>query len=363
MSKLDDDTKNLRTRCGYKPSECIITFEKNLSDAGGMAIGKCLHFGIDLICSGGLNSFFKILWDYSINHINIASVRIFMYLKKRMLEIDLLVKTFPDETLYNNKDFQNKIGEMILIVHDAPKSPKLVWPKVGSETHNETWIRSAAISSNTEIVNKVWKQEGDLAILKTVGNEICKSLSEYSLERVLFWMKWCYEEDTIARKEHSRGSLTTIDRGSGKSKNDIGFYFLAIFVESYKELARKEQIRMHEEFLNIVEIFKLNDVRFATSFKKNLLGLMARILCEVPKWKIPAANSLIKDHVVLSRAVEQTPKFFMEVLQYPSVSSGNLQKLLKKKGKEETTKQDKKKLSMEEQFAAFDKAMEAYMMK
>jgi hypothetical protein len=120
---------------------------------------------------------------------------------------------------------------------------------------------------------------------------------------------------------------------------------------------------MHEEFLNIVEIFKLNDVRFATSFKKNLLGLMARILCEVPRWKIPAANSLIKDHVVLSRAVEQTPKFFMEVLQYPSVSSGNLQKLLKKKGKEENAKQDKKKLSMEEQFAAFDKAMEAYMMK
>jgi hypothetical protein len=90
---------------------------------------------------------------------------------------------------------------------------------------------------------------------------------------------------------------------------------------------------------------------------------MAKILCEVPRWKIPAANALIKDPVVISRAVQQTPKFFAEVLQYPSVSSGNLNKLLKKKGKMDAVKKDSKKLSMEEQFAAFDKAMEVYMTK
>ena len=120
---------------------------------------------------------------------------------------------------------------------------------------------------------------------------------------------------------------------------------------------------MHEEFLSIIEIFKTHDQRFTTSFKKNLLGLCARILCEVPRWKVPAANPLIKDPLVLARAVEQCPKFFMEVLQYPSITSSNLQKLLKKKGKAESTKKDSKKLTMEEQFAAFDKAMEAYMMK
>ena len=30
---MEDDSKNLRTRCGYKPNECIHSFEKNLSDA------------------------------------------------------------------------------------------------------------------------------------------------------------------------------------------------------------------------------------------------------------------------------------------------------------------------------------------
>ena len=357
---MDDDVKNLRTRCGYVPSECIQSFEKNLMDSGGVAVGKALHFGVDLVLSGGLHSFFKILWNYSLNHINIASVRVFMYLKKRMTEIDDLVKIYPDETLYNNLDFQQKIGEMILILHDAPKFPKLTWPKVGTETHDDIWIKSIAPVSDTEIVNKVWKPEGDLMILKIVGNQICRNLSEHSLERVLFWMKWTFEEETRIKKENKKNSLTTIERGTS-GKHDVSYYFLVLFVEYYKELARKQQIRMNDEFQSIIEIFQSNDARFNTTFKKNLLGLCARILCEVPRWKVPAANPLIKDPLVLSRAVSQTPKFFTEILQYPSVSSVNLQKLLKNKGKQQ--KKESKKLTMEQQFEAFDKAMELYMMK
>lgn len=360
-----DDIKNLRTRCGYVPSECIQAFEKNLMDSGGVALGKSIHFGVDLVVSGGLHSFFKIIWNYALNHINIASVRIFMYLKKRMTEIDDLVRIYPDETLYNNLDYQQKIGEIILILHEAPKFPKLTWPKVGSETHDDTWIRSIAVSTDTEIVNRVWKSEGDLMILKIVGNKICKDMAEHSLERVLFWMKWTFEEDNKLKKEHKKGSLTTIERGvGGKGRgNEVGYYFLTLFVEYYKELARKQQIRMNEEFQSIIEIFQSNDPRFTTTFKKNLLGLCARILCEVPRWKIPAANPLIKDPLVLSRSVGQTPKFFTEILQYPSVSSTNLQKLLKNKGKEQNVKKTSKKVTMEEQFEAFDKAMELYMMK
>ena len=360
----DDDVKNLRTRCGYIPSECIQAFEKNLMDSGGVAIGKCLHFGIDLICSGGYMSFFKIIWNYALNHINMGSLRIFMYLKKRMTELDNLIKIYPDETLYNNLDFQTKISEIILILHDAPKFPKMVWPKVGTETHDGTWIKSVSVlnGSSVEIVNRVWK-DGDLMVLRTIGNHICFSLSEHSLERALYWMKWGFEEETKVRKENSKGSLTTVDRGDGgKSKHEISYYYLQLFVEYYKELARKQQIRMNEEFLAIIELFKNQDVRITATFKKNLLGLCARILCEVPRWKIPAANPLIKDPIVLSRAVSQAPKFFTEILQYPSVTSKNLEKMLKNKGKIEK-KTTKKLLSMEEQFAAFDAAMEKYMMK
>jgi hypothetical protein len=118
---------------------------------------------------------------------------------------------------------------------------------------------------------------------------------------------------------------------------------------------------MNEEFLAIVELFRGQDLRITNSFKKNLLGLSARILCEVPRWKVPAANPLIKDPLILSRAVSQSPKFFVEILKYPSVTSKNLEKMLKNKGKVE--KKGNKKISMEEQFAAFDAAMEKYMTK
>jgi hypothetical protein len=165
------------------------------------------------------------------------------------------------------------------------------------------------------------------------------------------------------KKENSHATLTTIDRSvNGKGKGDISYYFLAILSEIYKELGRKQLIRMNEEMQSLVDLFRSTDIKFSTSFKKNLLGIIAQIVCEVPRWKIPAANPLIKDPVVLGRTLPQCPKFFVEILQYPSVSSNNLNKLLKSKGKVEK-KKDNKKLSMEEQFEAFDKAMEDYMKK
>ena len=359
----NDDLKNLRTRCGYIPSESIIAFEKNLHESGAVSLGKCLHFAIDLICSGGIHSFFKIIWNYALNHIGIASIRIFMYLKIRINDLDELIKKYPDETLYNNKEFQTKICEMILILHDAPKSHKIVWPKVGVETHNLDWFKSVTSAQPTEIVNKVWNSDGDLRILYFLGNEIVKSASEYSCERLLFWIKWGFEEEAKLKKENAHSALTTVDRSStGKGKGEVSYYFLSLLAEIYKELSHKNMIRMNEEFQSLIDIFRSSDLKFTMSFKKNLLALIAQIVCEVPRWKVPAANALIKDPVVLTRTLPQCSKFFVEVLQYPSVASQNLNKLFKSKGKIEK-KKDTKKLSMEEQFEAFDKAMEDYMKK
>ena len=359
----NDDLKNLRTRCGYVPSESIIAFEKNLHETGVVGLGKCLHFAIDLICSGGIHSFFKIIWNYSLNHIGIASVRIFMYLNKRISDLEELIKKYPDETLYNNQEFQTKVCEMILILHDAPKTHKIVWPKVGVETHDSLWFKSVASAPATDIVNKVWKGDGDLRILYFLGNEIVKSASEYSSERVLFWIKWGFEEEAKMKKENNHSTLTTVDRSStGKGKGEVSYYFLAILSEIYKELSRKSMIRMNEEFQSLIDIFRSSDLKFSLSFRKNLLALIAQIICEVPRWKVPAANPLIKDPVVLTRTLPQCSKFFVEVLQYPSVASQNLNKLFKSKGKIEK-KKDNKKLSMEEQFQAFDKAMEEYIKK
>jgi hypothetical protein len=48
---------------------------------------------------------------------------------------------------------------------------------------------------------------------------------------------------------------------------------------------------------------------------------MIQIISEVPRWKIPAAQPLIKDPILMSRAVQQSVRFFQEVVQKPSVVS------------------------------------------
>ena len=48
---------------------------------------------------------------------------------------------------------------------------------------------------------------------------------------------------------------------------------------------------------------------------------MIQIISEVPRWKVPAAQPLIKDPVVMSRAVQQSVRFFLEVVQKPPVQS------------------------------------------
>ena len=48
---------------------------------------------------------------------------------------------------------------------------------------------------------------------------------------------------------------------------------------------------------------------------------MVLVITEVPRWKVPAAQPLIKDPTVMSRAVQQSVRFFQEVLVKPKVNS------------------------------------------
>ena len=48
---------------------------------------------------------------------------------------------------------------------------------------------------------------------------------------------------------------------------------------------------------------------------------MILVITEVPRWKVPAAQPLIKDPTVMSRAVQQSVRFFQEILVKPRVNS------------------------------------------
>jgi hypothetical protein len=351
------------TRCGYKPNESLHSFETCLSDSGAVATGKSLHFSADVLCSGGYDIWVKTIWDYVIHHVGIASPRIFVYLRKRFKELDELFKRFPDEQLYHTDEFHTRCGEIIMVLREVPRRPKLVWPKVGPETHLGGWLRTVSGAAETAVIKRVWKGEGDMMLLRVGGCEILQAIADGSTEKTLFWIRWFFEEETAAKKQNKGASLSTIARGPDGS-HDVGHYIAALFVEAYKDLAARQLIRMNEELAVLVDLWRGGDARISPSGRRHILGLLGQILCEIPRWKVPAAPALIKDPVQVSRAVGQSGKFFREVLANPAVKNEKeIIKLFRSKGlaAKREKKKDEQTMSFEQKMTAYDSAMDDWL--
>jgi hypothetical protein len=355
-----EEEEKPRTRCGYEPHEALRAHESSLGQAGAVSTGRALPFAADIVTSGGIDVFVRAIWDFAFSHIGIASPRIFVYLKKRIEEIHDILKRIPDEQAYTSEEFQIRIGEIVLVVRDAPTRTLVTWPKVGVETHLEGWIRAVAAATPTAVLNKVGKAEGDSPLLRTGGAELCKAITDGSLERALFWIKWFFEEEAKLKKEIKGASLSTYDRASpgSKQKGGVGFFIMALYAEMYKELADKQLVRMHEEFQCILRMWKTGDTQIQGSARKQILTILTQILCEVPRWKVPAAPPLIKDPVAMSQAIRQVPKFFREVIAYdPPKSLPAILKAFRSRGKVPKLKKGE---AVETKMDAFDKALDDY---
>jgi len=353
-----------RTRCGYTPSESIRAFDKAMLENGAIGTGKALHFAADIVTSGGIDSIIRSMWDYAICHIGLASPRIFVYLKRRIEEIRKMMAQLPDEGAYSNEEFQVRMGEIVLVLREAPARTVLSWPKVGAETHNEGWIRAIASAPETAVLRKVWRPEGDSSILRTVGAELCKAITDGATEKALFWIKWLFEEEARVKKEVKGGNLTSYERGApgSKQKAGVGFFVLALYAETYKEFASKGLARMHEEFQALMDLWRSGkDIQGGA--KKQILTVLTQILCEVPRWKVPAAPALIRDPVAMAQAIRQVPKFFREVLvNDPPKGITAITKAFRSRGTE-TKPKPKKGVPVEDKMSAFDKALDDYFAK
>jgi hypothetical protein len=364
---VQEEEPDIRTRSGYLPSDCLKAFLASLGSSGVLNTGKALHFATDLVCSGGYTVWVRALWDFALEHIGIGSPRIFVYLKKRISELDELVSRLDEDALYKDGEFQTRVCELIFVIRECPLRTRIPWPKVGPETHRDGWLRAVNTNATeTQVVRRVFQPSGDLYPLHTISCEILKSCSEGATEKVLFWMRWAMEEDARLRKENSGAGLSTIDRGpanlGSRQRTDVGYFLVQLFVEAYKEYAAKQVIRMSEEFQTLSDLYRGGEKRIGSKGRKEILALMAQILCEVPRWKVPAAPTLIKDPAALSRAIQQSPNFFREVLANPKVVlSGS--KTIFTTGKQSVTQKEKAKqgTTMETKFQAFDVAMEAYL--
>ena len=363
--KEEKEKEVLLTRSGYEVSEAFHAYQTALSETGVTAIGKSLHFAADLVCSGAVDLWMKVAWDYAIFHIGLASPRVFVYLKKRFSELHDLMKRFPNEQLYKDDEFQTRIGEVIFVLNGCPRRASLKWPSVGNETHMEGWLRVVKQAPDVAAVNRIWKHDVDLFPMRVAANEIVKACFDGATERALFWVRWLLEEDSIVRKNNLGAGLTTMERGpahfSSKKRTDQGFFLLEVFAEVYKDLAARELVRMHEEFQCLLDIWR-GEIPLTQKQRREILGIIVLLLSDVPRWKVPAAPPLIKDPVQLSRAVSQTHKFFLEVLVYPPVSKAATKIGAKKKSTgKKITDGEKKQMNLEEHLAAYDAVVNSYL--
>jgi len=349
-----------RTRCGYLVPEAFHCYEQSLGEVGALASGKLLHYAADLICSGGLDIWIRGAYSYAIQHIGIANPRIFVYLRQRISELDKKAALLPHENFYNNPDVQSNIAEVVLVLQLCPRRTKVSWPKVDPTTKRAGWLQGVASAPETRATRTVWSVNGDSRPLYLISNELCKAIEDGSSERALFWVRWTLDEDARIRKETKGHGLSTKERGPKGS--DAGHFIAAVLNEIYKELASANQVRMHEEFAELQRLWKSGEVRMAASLRKECLGLLVLICCDVPKWKTPAAPTLVADPVRLSRAVSQATGFFNEVLSNKPLTQQLNPKMMKARATvKKTSEKEKKDLTIEEQFGEYDAVMEAYL--
>lgn len=353
----------VRTRFGYDARDCVKNLQDVLSQTGPTATGKALHYSADLVCSGGYEIWIRLIWSSVFQHVHLTSLRIFVFLLGKTKVLDEVIKSLDTEALYKDIDFQYKIAEVVLVVQTLPRKGKLTWPKVPDETHLPAWIQTVPPARESEAVGKVWSGQNDQPIMKIVGNQILQACEEVNIEKALFWLKWLLDEDKKIRNQGAGYTLTTARRtGSGTVKADkaeIGYFIAAVLAEAYKDLARRNLVRMHEEFQALLDIWKGVQNRTTSRQKQECLALMIQIISEVPRWKVPAAQPLIKDPIVMTRAVQQSVRFFLEVVQKPPVPSVVPKDIVG--GYKKPAKASDKPTTMEDQMRMMDEMVMAFI--
>jgi hypothetical protein len=318
---VDEAQQEITSRRGYLLKDLARAFLQCLGETGPVASGKLLHYTADMVTSGGLQLWQKLCWDYAYDHIGVASPRVFHFLHRKFRELNELSAKMPFEGFNRNKDIQESLAEIVLILQDCPKKTKPKIPSVPANTHeNENWLKSVLLTTDKLAVRKVFLRNVDLEPMLHAGNEMVYAIQQCAPERALFWVKWLLEEDAIVKKKYGTG-LTTAERGpahlKSQQKSSVGFYIIAVLAEVYKEFAEKGMVRMHEEFQALLDIYRSTDFRITQRKKLDTIAVMIQILTDVPKWKVPAAPSLVPDVTKLQRATSQAEAFFREVLMLP----------------------------------------------
>lgn len=345
------------SRKGYLLKDLSKNFLQVLSESGAVATGKAMHFAADLISSSGLELYQKLCWDYAYDHIGTASPRIFYYLRKKFAELNEKNAKLNLDQFCRSQEVQQQVMECVLILQMCPKKTKVKYPTVPQETLNsDNWLRSVLRTTDKACVRRVFDSKTDQEQLLHAANELVHSIQNGEEEKALFWIKWVHLEEAQLHKQYG-SNLSVAQRGStAKNPTYVGYYLISIFAELYKEFHAKGMIRAAEEMQALINIFRDTDT--SQKHRMDILAMMVQMHIIMPRQKVPACPSLVKDPATLQRIVESSGQFFDEILRLPPVKPlpAKVTGLHTKK-----TKDKSKQTELEERLAAIDAATMSFL--
>ncbi len=339
----------LQTRMGYKSYEVFRALDVALSDTSAASMGKAIHYAADIICSGGFHLWQRFCLEYALDHIGLASLRIFHYLNVRMRELGADYDRLPSDQFYATPEIQKKIAEIMLVIQQSPRRGRPKMPTVAPEMHQNP----AALQRrgpDSAAIGRIFIRSADTQQLFFAGNEMLHACTESALERALYWLKWAIEEDALLKKEGGSG-LTTATRGLPGKASPLHF-FIAACAEAYKEMAARQVIRMNEEIQSLIDLYKSKAAGLTLRKKLDIIVLLIQVLCEVPKWRVPAASSVVKDPLPIQRATEQAPTLFAQILAKPEPKKA-IKKMAAPKKQKKTTAMETKLNAVDDIFNTF----------
>ena len=120
----EDVIPEITTRKGYVLKDASRSFLQALSESGPIASGKVMHYTADLLASGGLALWQKLCWDYTYDHIGVASPRIFLFLSTRFKKMIEIFTKNTIESFCNISEMQQHAAEIVLILQSVLKKQK-----------------------------------------------------------------------------------------------------------------------------------------------------------------------------------------------------------------------------------------------
>ena len=252
--KRDITVFKKNTFSGYNTKDVLTILNKSLLDC---KIEESCNWGIELLISGDLESFFEKIVTISIKNININNPKLPFFLYSRYSTYIKLLNNNSNLVLLlrNNQQIRNLIGECCFVICNSLKTKNIGLTKIKQNDFEMIHIESKLIASSNTLIDDKTKY-GDPEEATLVMNEFNYNLINKNYELCVYWLSWIIEwekKNTKKNKIYMCGyrEIQNIDK---KNYNDIIWFIWEIILKESNKLDNEIIIQIH----SLYKLFKFN---------------------------------------------------------------------------------------------------------